>query len=124
MDDDDPFPRAITITGRLYPEEEPGTVAEEDPVLGEELLEQPRAVDLPPLHGYEEETLPSVRLEAEPDEALDDPAISDGMKSADDIVDRKFLSDHQTTLLRPWDDVDLAGEPGKRPRKRPAVIKK
>jgi hypothetical protein len=109
MEDDDPFPHPIAITGRLYPEEQPGEVTDPGPLLFEEIEEQPRAVDLPPLREDEEETTPSIPLHARPDPILDDPATTDGMKHADDCVSRKFLKDHQETLLRPWDDVDIKG---------------
>jgi hypothetical protein len=118
MDDDDPFPRVLKIVGRLYAEEQPGEVANPGPMLQEEIEEIPRAVEMPALEPDEEEMAPSVRLEAEPDTALDDPAISDHMKNADAYVDWKFLKDHQEKLLRPWDDVDLAAARNAPPRKK------
>jgi len=107
MEVDNPFPRVITFD-RLFAEERRGEVAEPGPASFEECRDLPRPVNLPPLTAKEEEKTPDVHLEINPDPALDDPAITDRMKSADDYVDTKFLNDHARTLLRPWDVVDLS----------------
>jgi hypothetical protein len=107
MEEDNPFPRVITFD-RLFTEERPGEVAEPEPASFEEIQELPRPIETPPLTAKEEEKTPDVRLDISPDPALDDPAITDRMKSADDYVNTKFLKDNAGKLLRPWDDVDLS----------------
>lgn len=107
MEEDDPFPRVITFD-RLFAEERPGEVAEPEPPSFEEIRELPRPIVMPPLAATEEERSPDLRLDAGPDPALDDPAISDSSKSADTYVSTKFLKDNDRKLLRPWDDVDLS----------------
>jgi hypothetical protein len=107
MDEDDPFPRVITFD-RLFAEERPGEVAEPEPLSCEDFRELPRPIDMPPLMTGEEEKAPDVRLDADPDPALDDPAVTDGMKSSDRYVDTKLLKDKDRKMLRPWDDVDLS----------------
>jgi len=63
-----------------------------------------------PLSDDEQPNPPATVLVAEPDEALDDPAITDGMKSSDDYVSSAFLKLNKENLLRPWDDIDQKGE--------------
>lgn len=107
MEDDNPFPRVVTFD-RLFADERPGEVAEPEPASYEELRELARPVSLPPLTEGEEERPPDIRLVIDPDPALDDPAINDGMKNADRSIDAKFLKEKGKTLLRPWDDADLS----------------
>jgi len=107
MEKDNPFPRVITFD-RLFAEERPGEVAEPEPASREELRELPQPIRMPPLTAMEEEKFPDVRLDVDPDPALDGPAITNQMKSTDEYVGPKFLKDHAQTLLRSWDDVDLS----------------
>lgn len=107
MEDDDPFPRPFTVS-RLFAEERPGEAADLGPATAEELRELARPVRMPRLTAREEENPPAVRLEATPDPALDDPAITEQTKRADDVVSQKFLHDHKGRLLRPWDEVELS----------------
>jgi hypothetical protein len=107
MEEADPFPRAITFD-RLFAEERPGEVAEPAPLSCEDFRELPRPIEMPPLTSGEEERAPDIRLDVEPDPALDDPAVSDGMKSSDRCVEAKFLKERDGKMLRPWDDVDLS----------------
>jgi len=107
MEDDDPFPRVIKFD-RLFAEERPGEVAEPEPPSFEEIQELARPVKMPHLTVKEEEKSPDIRLDGIPDPALDDPAITDARKSADNYIDMKFLKEQAGKLLRPWDDVDLS----------------
>jgi len=107
MEVDDPFPRVIKFD-RLFAEERRGEVAVPEPASFEECQELPRPIKMPPLTAKEEEKTPDVRLDVKPDPALDDPAITDRMKSADDYAGTKFLNENAGKLLRPWDDVDLS----------------
>ncbi len=70
----------------------------------------PRRTKMFPLSDDEQPNPPATVLVAEPDEALDDPAITDGMKSSDDYVSSAFLKLNKENLLRPWDDIDQKGE--------------
>lgn len=110
MEEDNLFPRVIKFD-RLYAEERPGEVAGPEPASCEEIQELPRPIKMSPLTAKEEEKTPDVRLDVTPDPALDDPAITDRTKSADDYVDTKFLKDNAGKLLRLWDDVDLSKNP-------------
>ncbi len=65
---------------------------------------------MPPLSDDEQPNPPATVLVAEPDEDLDDPAITDGMKSSDDYVSSSFLKLNKEKLLRPWDDIDQSDE--------------
>lgn len=107
MEVDDPFPRPVTFR-HLFAEEKPGEAADLGPATAEEERELARPVRMPPLTEREEENPPAIRLKAPPDPALDDPAITEQMKRADDVVSRKFIHDHKDRLLRPWDEVDLS----------------
>lgn len=107
MEEDNPFPRVIKFD-RLFVEEQPGEVAEPEPASFEEIQELPRPIKMQPLTEKEEEKTPDVRLDVKPDPALDDPAITDRMKSADDYVDTKFLKDNAGKVLWPWDNIDLS----------------
>jgi hypothetical protein len=107
MEEDDPFPRVITFD-RLFTEERPGEVAEPEPASYEESRELARPVMMPPLSATEEEKAPDIRLDSDPDPSLDDPAVTDGMKSSDSYVETKLLKEKDGKLLRPWDDVDLS----------------
>ena len=105
-DDDrkDPPARVLKVT-RLYPEEEPA-VAISLELTRDELQEAPRRTKMPPLSDDEQPNPPETVLEAEPDEDLDEPAITDGMKSSDDYISSAFLKLNKEKLLRPWDDID------------------
>ena len=65
---------------------------------------------MPPLSDDEQPNSPEKVLDTEHDEALDDPVITDGMKSSDDYVSNAFLKFNKEKLLRPWDDIDKSDE--------------
>jgi hypothetical protein len=108
-DDREDLPAHVLKVTRLYPEEEPA-VSVSLQLTRDELEEAPRRTKMPPLSDDEQPNPPEKVLDAEPDEALDDPAITDGMKSSDDYVSNAFLKLNKEKLLRPWDDIDRSDE--------------
>jgi hypothetical protein len=105
MDDDDDLedlPAHVLKVTRIYPGEEPASAVLLQ-LTHDEILEAPRRTRMPPLSDDELPNPPATVLEAEPDEDLDDPAITDGMKSSDDYVSSAFLKLNKEKLLRPWD---------------------
>jgi hypothetical protein len=108
-DDREDLPSHMLKVTRLYPEEEPA-VSVLLQLTRDELEESPRRTKMPPLSDDEQPNPPEKVLDAEPDEALDDPAITDGMKSSDDYVSNAFLKLNKEKLLRPWDDIDQSDE--------------
>jgi hypothetical protein len=112
MDDDEDredTPAHVLKVNGLYPEEEPA-VAVSMELTRDELQEAPRRTKMPPLSDDELPNPPGTILEAEPDENLDEPAITDGMKSSDDYISSTFLKLNREKLLRPWDNIDQKGE--------------
>jgi len=89
-DDWEDLPEHVLNVTRLYPEEEPA-VSVSLQLTRDELEEAPRRTKMPPLSDDEQPNSPEKVLDTEPDEALDDPAITDGMKSSDDYVSNAFL---------------------------------
>jgi len=76
----------------------------------DELEEAPRRTKMPPLSDVEQPNFSEKVLDAEPDETLDDPVITDGMKSSDDYVSNAYLKLNKEKLLRPWDYIDQSDE--------------
>jgi len=110
-DDQEDPPAQVLIVTRLYPEEEPA-VAVSLQLTRDEREEVPRRTKMPPLSDDEQPNPPEKVLESEPDEDLDDPAITDGMKSSDDYFSNAFLKLNKEKLLRPWDDIGQSDEKG------------
>ena len=108
-DDREDLPANVLKVTRLYPEEEPA-VSVSLQLTRDELEEAPRRTKMPPLLDDEQPNPLEKVLDAEPDEALDDPAITDGMKSSDDYVSNVFLKLNKEKLFRPWDDIDQSDE--------------
>jgi hypothetical protein len=98
-------PARVLKVGRLFEEEKNVVRTLHDTPTREEAEEQARPVLLPPLREDELPISPDIPLNAKPDEALDDPAITDAMKSSDDFISKAFLKLHKGKLLRPWDDI-------------------
>jgi hypothetical protein len=108
-DDWEDLPAHVLKVTRLYPEEETA-VAVSLQLTRDELEEAPRRTKMPPLSEVEQPNFPEKVLDAEPDEALDDPVITDGMKSSDDYVSNAYLKLRKEKLLRPWDYIDQSDE--------------
>ena len=98
-------PARVLKVGRLFEEEKNVVRTLHDTPTREEAEEQARPVLMPPLREDELPIPPDIPLNAKPDEALDDPAITDAMKSSDDFISKAFLKLHKGKLLRPWDDI-------------------
>jgi hypothetical protein len=109
-DREDPPVQVLKVT-RLYVEEEP-TVAVSLQLTRDELEEAPCRTKMSPLSDDEQPNPPEKVLESEPDEDLDDQAITDGMKSSDDYISNAFLKLNKEKLLRPWDDINQSDEKG------------
>jgi hypothetical protein len=108
-DDREDSPAHVLNVTRLYPEEEPAKAVSLQ-LTRDELEEIPRRTRMPSLSDDEQPNPPEKVLDAEPDEALDDPAITDGLKSSDDYVSNAFLKLNKEKLLRPRDDIDMSDE--------------
>jgi hypothetical protein len=102
------LPAQVLKVNRLFEEEKNVVRTLHDTPTPEEVEEQARPVLMPPLREDELPIPSDIPLNAQPDEALDDPAITDAMKSSDDYISKAFLKLHKGKLLRPWDDIDLS----------------
>jgi hypothetical protein len=107
-EDQDNPPAQVLNVDRLSEEEKNVVRVLHDTPTPEEVEEQARPVLMPPLREDELPIPPDIPLKVRPDEALDDPAITDAMKSSDDYISKAFLKLHKGKLLRPWDDIDLS----------------
>jgi hypothetical protein len=101
-------PARVLKAGRLFEEEKDVVRILHDTPTQEELEDKARPALMPPLREDELPVPPEIPLNAQPDETLDDPAITDAMKSSDDYISKVFLKLHKETLLRPWDEIDLS----------------
>jgi len=101
-------PARVLKAGRLFEEEKDVVRTLHDSPTRDEAEEEARVLLMPPMREDELPIPPDMPLNAQPDEALDDPAITDAMKTSDDYVPKVFLKLHKEKLLRPWDDIDLS----------------